>query len=99
MHMQTHSRHFKTCVFCFASPLQLRVVIVFLFLLYSVVRVCIHQPHRRIIQPLFVFVFVLLDGFCDRLWSFRFLAFNFRHDGNNNGYDGLVPEFNLKNLF
>ena len=25
MHMQTHSRHFKTCVFCFASPLQLRV--------------------------------------------------------------------------
>jgi len=35
----------------------------------AVVRACIHQSHRRVIQPLLVFVLVLLNGF---LYAFHF---------------------------
>jgi hypothetical protein len=54
----------KTGVLSLTGPVQrgieMRVERVLLLSLHSL-GVCIRQPHRRIIQPLFVLVFILLD--------------------------------------
>lgn len=76
MDVQTDGWHIKAGVFGFACPDQLRfevwvVVVGFLFGC-AVVGACVDQPHRRVVEPLFILMRILLN--LERCGGVFFLA-------------------------